>query len=376
METKTMRTQLSAGALLAAALLCSSTANAQNVTLSGVMDLSVRISDHQGADGKSKLQTMSSGGMTPTRLMVNVDEDLGAGLKAVAGLDHRMQADTGAADPGPFWQQSWVGLQSQDFGRITAGRDYNVLFDVAYSTFAPYLPVGSFLYGFKPEIATALGIRNDNQLKYRMMSGPWAAFAQLSADEGASFSTTTGKSAGLGIRYGGEFIQVGLAYLDREDASSRHARAYLAGVAYRKGAVYLNASWARNSFEDGFNTALLLVGSGTENTVLAASPLQSVIHTKRRDLFSIGGMYNLSAQWDVGLQAYFMRQPFYTPGAPTGRAQFQSALAQYSLSKRTALYGALEHTSVDELQLSNSATGLANGATSRMAAVLGIKHTF
>lgn len=364
-------------AALAAALMGLASAQAQTaVSLSGVVDMSVRVSNHQGADGKSKLSSMNSGGLTPSRLILGIEEDLGGGMKAVAGLDHRFQADTGTPDPGPFWQQSWVGLQSPQFGRITLGRDYNVLFDVTYSTFAPYLPAGSFLYGFKPEIAMALGIRNDNQLKYRAMSGPWAVFAQFSAGEHGTFSTTSGKSLGIGARYGGDSVQAGLAYLNREDSAGKHAKAYVAGAAYRKDALYLNASWSRNDFDDGFNTALLLVGSGAENTVLAASPLQSPLHTARRELFSVGGMYTVSAQWDVGAQLYYMRQPFYTPGASTGTARFLSSLLQYRLSQRTALYGSLEYSSVKNFQLSNSATGIANGTTSRTALVVGIKHAF
>lgn len=338
--------------------------------------MSIRVSNHQGENGNKNHTTMASGGMTPSRLVMGIEEDLGSGLKAIASLDYRFQLDTGASDAGPFWQQSWVGLRSADWGQISLGRDYNVLFDLSYTTFGPYLPVGTFLYGFKPEIAMALGIRNDNMIKYRAAKGPWSLFAQYSAAEKSATTPTTGKSIGAAIRYAADGFQGGLAYLDRTDSSGNHAKAYVSGVAYRKNAIYLNASWSRNNFDDGFNTAIMLIGSGVENAIAGSSPLQSVIHVARRDLITIGGMYELTHQWHIGGQIYFLRQPFHAPGAETGSARFQSALAQYNLSKRTAIYGALEHTSVSKFQLSDSSTGKANGTTSRYAAVIGIKHSF
>jgi predicted porin len=77
------------------------------------------------------------GGMSQSRLGINTVEDLGGGMKALVNLEHRLLPDNGTQPAAQFWQQSWVGLQT-GFGRVTLGRQYNVLFDVVTSTYASY----------------------------------------------------------------------------------------------------------------------------------------------------------------------------------------------------------------------------------------------
>lgn len=92
-----------------------------SVTLFGLVDLSVRVSDHQGSSGNGKLTSMLSGGLAPSRWGIRISEDLGGGLKAIALLDSRFQADAGTFDGGLAFQQSWVGFDSPQYGRITFG---------------------------------------------------------------------------------------------------------------------------------------------------------------------------------------------------------------------------------------------------------------
>ena len=119
-----------------------------SVQLYGIVDLAYRHTNNEGtADSgshKGSLTRMIGGGMSQSRIGINVTEDIGNGLKAIANLEQRINAQDGSvsgppASPTSGWQQSWVGLQSQSFGRITMGRQYNVLFDLVTSTYASYL---------------------------------------------------------------------------------------------------------------------------------------------------------------------------------------------------------------------------------------------
>ena len=116
-----------------------------------------------------------------------------------------------------------------------------------------------------------LGARNDNQLKYALNIGPVTLEAQYSPSEGGPFSTTLGRSIGGMAKYAAGPIGVSGAYLSRKDDAGREGEAYVAGVGYQSGPLYLNASYARSTFDDGLNTALLLVGLGVDNAITGAS---------------------------------------------------------------------------------------------------------
>ncbi len=93
-----IRTPLSGAALALAACLSATLtapAAAQQVTLYGRLDLSIA----QRADAADNIELRNGSG---SRFGVRGSEDLGGGLRAVFGLEHRFDADTGAAG-NPFW---------------------------------------------------------------------------------------------------------------------------------------------------------------------------------------------------------------------------------------------------------------------------------
>ena len=122
---------------LASSFACAQTASApkSSVQLWGIVDMAYRHTNNEGA-GKDGLSKMIGGGMSQSRWGINVDEDLGGGSKALVVLENRVDADTGNVST-PFFQLSYVGLQGP-YGRLTAGRQWNVLFDVVSSTYASF----------------------------------------------------------------------------------------------------------------------------------------------------------------------------------------------------------------------------------------------
>lgn len=168
------------------------------VELWGIVDAAVRHTNNEGKD-KGGLTKMIGGGMSQSRWGLNVEEDLGGGSKALAHVEHRFNADTGEKDAtAPFFQLSYVGLQGP-YGKLTMGRQWNVLFDVVTSTYASF-PYSPYMDAYKPELGMAAGARSSNSLKYTLAtpSRNWVGTLQYSFGEGND-NTDAVKNVGVGM---------------------------------------------------------------------------------------------------------------------------------------------------------------------------------
>ena len=190
---------------MAATVLCASAmpvmaqaTGASKVELWGIVDAAVRHTTNEGAD-QGSLTKMVGGGMSQSRWGLNIEEDLGGGSKALAHLEHRFNADTGAKDAtAPFFQLAYVGLQGP-YGRLTMGRQWNVLFDVVTSTYASF-PYSPYMDAYKPELGMAAGARTSNALKYTIATPTrnWVGTVQYSFAEGND-NTDAVQNVGLGM---------------------------------------------------------------------------------------------------------------------------------------------------------------------------------
>lgn len=159
-------------------------ASTSKVELWGIADAAIRHTNNEG-ENKSGLTKMIGGGMSQSRWGINVEEDLGGGTKALVHLEHRFNLDTGEKNANdPFFQLSYVGLQGP-YGRLTMGRQWNVLFDVVSSTYASF-PYSPYMDAYKPELGMAAGARSSNSLKYLLATPDrrWVGALQYSFDEG------------------------------------------------------------------------------------------------------------------------------------------------------------------------------------------------
>lgn len=175
------------------------------VELWGVVDAAVRHTTNEGAD-KNGLTKMIGGGMSQSRFGINVEEDLGGGSKAIAHLEHRFNADTGMKDDtAPFFQLAYVGLQGP-YGRLTMGRQWNVLFDVVTSTYASF-PYSPYMDTYKPELGMAAGARTNNALKYTLATPDRKWVGTLQYSFGEKNNTKSVQDLGvnlLGAKTGGQ----------------------------------------------------------------------------------------------------------------------------------------------------------------------------
>ncbi len=163
--------------LIAAAVLAASTipALAQQVTVYGRVDLSIA----QRPGQPDNLEMRNGSG---SRFGVRGTEDLGGGLRAVFGLEHRFDADTGEA-ASPFWGgRSVVGL-SGGFGTITLGRDDNPAVKMVQEAADPW--AGDTVAGngniYDGNIGSS---RYSNAVTYRGKFGGFELGAQVTEGDG------------------------------------------------------------------------------------------------------------------------------------------------------------------------------------------------
>ena len=350
-------------AALALSILAASTSAAwaqSSVQLYGIVDVGLRWTSNANA-GSSEKQVIP-GGMSQSRLGVNVTEDMGGGLKAIANLEHRLNSDTGTVAAADFWRQSWVGIQSADFGRITLGRQYNILFDIYTSTYASF-KYSPYIEAYKPEIGLSMGARQDNMVKYLFETGPVRGEIQVSAGEGNSQN----KSVGGLLRYNQGPIAFGGAFLQVEDTLGKKVKGYTAGGAYTAGPWYINLSWATNKFDQGG-----LLGAAYTSGLLGNVLNAAANDVKKRDMISAGAAYQLTPQLNLGAHYWYATQTHYTAALANTKSKghYLAFVADYAFSKRTDVYLELDYTKHE------GAVRFANGAEKRGGSIVGIRHRF
>ncbi|MEG0788373.1 MAG: porin [Comamonas sp.] len=357
-----------------------------SVQLYGIVDAAVRHTTNQGAN-KSGLTEMIGGGMSQSRWGINVTEDLGGGLSAIANLEARFLTDSGVSASTNFFQQSWVGLRSKSFGQITMGRQYNMLFDVVTSTYSSF-PYSPYMEAYKPEIGMSMGARANNMLKYVAEFGPVRGALQYSFDEGNKGPFTSAaqvpaavggatKTAGGYLRYSDKGLSVGGGFLRTTLPAGTDVDAWTLGGSYRTGPLYFNVGYGLNKRKDAYSanpfnaavdsTLLSLYWQGSSNGGFMAG------NADKRQMYKIGFGYQITPQINAGMHYFHAKQSGSVGGAFNGKADFMVAVVDYAFSKRTDAYFGVDHTKV-----SGGANVVldSNGATKRTGITIGLRHRF
>ncbi|RZJ85552.1 MAG: porin [Massilia sp.] len=386
-------------ATFAVAVLAASTSAAwaqSSVTLYGIVDAAVRYTTNANP-GQSQKQLVP-GGMSQSRLGVNITEDMGGGLKALANLEHRLNSDTGAASSATdFWRQAWVGLQSSEFGQIRLGRQYNILFDVYTSTFASFR-YSPYIEAYKPEIGLSMTARQDNMVKYLAQFGNFYAEVQVSAGEGQAGAAAAqpNKTMGALLRYTDGTFGAGGAYLQATEQTGRKIKATVLGASYTSGPLYVHASWGENKFDSisglitgptsvsdatsPFRIAVTTRGAYTSGLLGANVFNNNSTDISKRTMVMFGATYQLTPQFNLGANAWLTKQTHYglalaplglsTTAGSSSKADFYAVVADYAFSKRTDAYLEVDYTKT------SGSVAFLNGAQKRGGAMLGLRHRF
>ncbi|WP_232071764.1 porin [Paraburkholderia pallida] len=238
-------------------------AHAQSsVTLYGIIATGIEYVSNEG--GHSAV-AMVSGANQNNRWGLRIVEDLGGGLKAVATLENGFSSTNGELGQGGrmFGRQAFVGLSSTQYGTLTAGRQYDVLFD--YLDRIEPQALG-------PGLGTSVGsndnvegnFRYNNSIKYRSPNFFGVEFEALYAFSNKAGAFQQNRAFSTGINYAKGPVQFAVAYLDLD----------------YPGAV-LNASGA---VTDDY--------SGAPFALFHSSPLNSQVGVRRQQVIATGGEYD------------------------------------------------------------------------------------
>ncbi|MBN3786488.1 porin [Burkholderia sp. Ac-20353] len=233
-----------------------------SVTLYGIISTGISYVSNQG--GKSGVQ-MVSGPLQNNRWGLRVSEDLGDGTSAMATLENGFNSSTGALGQGGrmFGRQAWVGLSDKKYGTLTAGRQYDMMWD-----YLDYLEPQGMGPGFGVSVGSNDNIegnfRYSNSLKYRSPDFGGFTFEGLYAFSNKAGAFTQNRAYSFGAGYVTPSYRIVAAYLDIDRP----------GLANSMGAV-----------SDDYQ--------GAGFALFHTSPLDSKVGVEHQRVAAVGGMYSV-----------------------------------------------------------------------------------
>ena len=372
-------------------------AHAQSsVTLYGTLDAGLVYSNNQG--GHNNWQ-QGSGTVSDTYFGLRGSEDLGGGLHAIFTLEDGFNLNSGKFTESNtmFNRQAFVGLQSDQYGTLTLGRQYDSVVDYL----GPLSEAGS---GYGNNLA-AHPFDNDNldnsfsiknAVKYQSANYSGFRFGGLYgfSNDAGQFANNRAYSAGASYTNGG--LNVAAAYLqlnnslggsnlsngavsagDGNNANLTAAlqRTYGVGANYAYGPATVGFVWTHTQDDN-----LIAGGQGGGSISGFTVPTGTNLHL---DNFEINGKYALTPALSLN-GAYTFTDGKATGGTTSGDPKWHtvSLQADYSLSKRTDVYveGVYQHASgqlgdgQQNVAMINTLSPSSTG--NQVAATVGLRHRF
>jgi predicted porin len=342
-------------------------AHAQSsVTLYGVIDTSITYVHGNNGTG-SNSWSMGSGNLSGSRWGMKGTEDLGSGLKALFQIEGGFNSSTGGLgqDGRIFGRQAFVGLQSDQYGTITLGRQYDPLVDLVQ-------PVTADNY-FGSVFATPGDVdNNDNSLrvsnavKYTSAVYAGLQFEAMYGFGGIAGQTGSGQTWSAGAAYNNGPIGIAAGYF--------HASNPTPTAAFRPN------TWGGSSdpiFDGPINNGYMSaksIGIAQVAGQYVVGPVTLGLGYSNAQYKSDGySLFTSTQKYNTGRAfAAFQATPAlllgvgysYTKANGDTDAKYHqvSLGGDYSLSKRTDIYlvGAYQHASGTQRTVS---TNTVNGAT-------------
>jgi general bacterial porin, GBP family len=387
-----MKKSLMAAALTAGYAL---SAHAQSsVTLYGVIDAGLVYTNNQG--GHSNWQ-QSSSATENTVFGLKGSEDLGAGLHAIFKLENGFNLNNGTLFNGgdAFGEQAYVGIQSDQFGTVLLGRQ----FDSVNDYLGPLSAAGSGYGGnlsahpFNNDDLAADSLSLNNTVKYTSISYGGLTFGGAYSFSNNSNGFSNNRAYGFGTSYTRGPLNLAAAYLQMNNAGggtlgtnpngaialgdgsadfvAARQRIWGAGGSYVFGPATVGLLWTHSQIDD-----MASVFAGGAGNV----PLNGGL---RLDNYEVNARYSVSSALSVA-GAYTFTDGSYSTGGSSSSPRWHEVTLQtdYSLSKRTDVYveGIYQHASGGPqgsvLSDATINTLSPSSTNSQVAVTLGMKHTF
>jgi predicted porin len=324
-------TSLTALTLAAATLAPPARAGESNVTVYGVIDMSLAYTS-KAAPGNNSRLSLDSGDQMASRIGFKGREALGGGLSAVFQLETGFGADDGAmATPGTlFDRKSVVGLSGR-WGTLTLGRQTDYLEDIGtrYTSFQIF-GGGGVRAGHFNSLDRVTGARTSNSVRfdsetYDGFSG--SLFYGLGETAG---SNAAGSAAGVGANYANGAFGIGGAYYQSRQASAdTELRTFTLGASYQAGPAKVFAAWSQTR--------------RPLQAPLAATGLAQITSATRANIIDLGVDYAWDGKLHLLASVIHDRADLAraAAGATRARTTQLNLGMDYFLSKRTDVYAML-----------------------------------
>lgn len=365
-------------------------AHAQSsVTLYGTLDAGLVYTNNQA--GHSSWQESSSG-VSYTVWGLRGGEDLGGGLRAVFNLENGFNINNGQfrESGSEFNRQAYVGLQSSQFGTLTAGRQYDSMVDFLQ----PIAATGSGLgnnFAAHPfdndNLDDTFSIKNS--VKYRSANYAGLEFGGLYGFSNGAGQFSNNRAYSAGVSYSNGPLKVAASYLQLNNGgtntlgatslaqgdanvSAGLQRTYGVGANYAFGPATVGLVWTHTQLDD-------IRGANVDGATLAGVNGTN-LHLNN---YEVNGRYALTPV--LSLTAAYT----YTDGHLSGtygsgdpKWHQVSLLSDYMLSKRTDIYleGVYQHAAGD---LGDGGSNVAaintlspSSTANQVAVTVGMRHRF
>jgi GBP family porin len=182
-----------------------------SVDIYGLISVGVQYTSNVG--GHTAVQ-MLSGTQQNNRFGFQIRENLGGGNMAVAELENGFDVTSGKFQQGGrmFGRQAWVGLRNDRYGTVTAGRQYDTMWDflgpslAAANAYGPLFHVGD-------NDNTGGTFRYSNSLKYASPVIAGLKFEALYAFSNKAGDFTQNRAINFGIRYAHGPVALAATYM-------------------------------------------------------------------------------------------------------------------------------------------------------------------
>ncbi|MBY4869572.1 porin [Burkholderia sp. Bp9017] len=384
--------KLALSTLSLALLGAAGAAHAQSsVTLYGVIDTSIALV--HGNDGQANnMVQMLSGNLQGSRWGLKGAEDLGGGLKAIFQIENGFNPGTGklSASNTIFNRQAYVGLQSNQYGTLTLGRQYDPVVDLVQAVTADNY-FGSFFATPGDVDNNDNSLRVSNAIKYASPVWNGFQFEGMYGLSGVAGRPGQGQtwSAAAAYNNGPIGIAAGYFYANNPSPTTGPTRSGWGSTTSDNivdgpiNAGYVTAKSIGIAQVAGqYAIGPVTLGLGYSNAQYKPDAYSLYTSTEKYNTGRAFVTYQVTPPLLLGLGYSYTK----ASGNTDAKYHQVSLGADYSLSKRTDVYllGAYQHASGTQLnddgttsaaQASIGSYGYAGTKSQEMVA-LGLRHKF
>ncbi|RQH09047.1 porin [Paraburkholderia dinghuensis] len=368
-------------------------AHAQSsVTLYGSLDAGLAYVNNAGGHS---LWAQGSGLLSNTYFGLKGAEDLGGGTKAIFKLESGFNLNNGSFSPGyftgnssgMFTRQAFVGLQNNQFGTLTLGRQFDSVADYL-TPLALAGQAGGINVAAHPFNNDNIGAQfaTSNAIKYESVN--YAGF-HFGGQYGFSNSTqfASGRQWSVGAGYENGPFKVAAAYDQMNNVGTGANATANSGAGLEGQSFAFGSADVQRTVGVGANYAY---GPGTVGLLWTHSRLQGISAltgnlNARFDNIELNGTYALTpALALVGEYTYTWSRMTEDGNSTSPKWHSVTVGADYGLSKRTDVYlaGVYQHSSsVDSNGVSIPSTSIggilpSSSTQNQVAVTTGIRHRF